>query len=103
MKEKVGIIFILKYTTDGTPYSKPKITSGYGILKQQGELIFRTTAHQEDVNSSVLLPPPLFTFTNFSPRTLCWPAERKIPIRVCCVDQQLQLSSLCVRQRPNPI
>lgn len=48
----IGSIFeIFEYTTDGTPYSKPKITSGYAILKQPGELIFRTTAHQDDVNS----------------------------------------------------
>lgn len=57
----IGSIFeIFEYTSDGTPYSKPKITSGYAILKQMGELIFRTTAHQEDVNGKLR---PLRTLT----------------------------------------
>ncbi|KAF7632213.1 hypothetical protein Mgra_00008397 [Meloidogyne graminicola] len=51
----IGSIFeVFEYSTDGTPYSKPKINSGYGILKQQGELIFRTTANQEDVDIHVI-------------------------------------------------
>ncbi|KAL7070177.1 hypothetical protein ACQ4LE_010463 [Meloidogyne hapla] len=56
----IGSIFeVFEYSTDGTPYSKPKINSGYGILKQQGELIFRTTAHQEDVDIHVIFVGPL--------------------------------------------
>ncbi|KAI1731920.1 hypothetical protein Ddc_00765 [Ditylenchus destructor] len=58
----IGSIFeIFEYTTDGTPYSKPKITSGYAILKQAGELILRTTAHQEDVNVHVIFTGPINT------------------------------------------
>ncbi|VDD93027.1 unnamed protein product [Enterobius vermicularis] len=46
----VGTIFeIFEYTTDGTPYVKPRISSGYAILKQPGELIYRTTSYKEDV------------------------------------------------------
>ncbi|KAH7732025.1 CRE-LPR-5 protein [Aphelenchoides avenae] len=56
----IGSIFeIFEYTSDGTPYSKPKITSGYAILKQMGELIFRTTAHQEDVSVHVVATGPI--------------------------------------------
>lgn len=44
-----SIIEVFEYKTGGAPYSKPKITSGYAILKEIGELIFRTTANQEDV------------------------------------------------------
>uniref|UniRef100_A0A915DET3 Lipocalin/cytosolic fatty-acid binding domain-containing protein n=1 Tax=Ditylenchus dipsaci TaxID=166011 RepID=A0A915DET3_9BILA len=58
----IGSIFeIFEYTTDGTPYTKPKITSGYAILKQAGELILRTTAHQEDVNVHVIFTGPINT------------------------------------------
>lgn len=47
----VGTIFeVFEYTSDGTPYVKPRISSGYAIVKQAGELIFRTTSYQEDVN-----------------------------------------------------
>lgn len=46
-----GSIFeVFEYTTDGMPYTRPKITSGYAILRHPGELIFRTTANQDDVN-----------------------------------------------------
>lgn len=46
-----GSIFeIFEYTTDGTPYGKPKISSGYAMIKSPGELIYRTTSNQEDVN-----------------------------------------------------
>lgn len=51
----VGSMFeIFEYTTDGTPYGKPKITSGYAIVKEPGELIYRTTSNQEDVVVHVL-------------------------------------------------
>ncbi|VDK42336.1 unnamed protein product [Anisakis simplex] len=56
----VGTIFeIFEYTTDGTPYTKPRISSGYAILKQAGELIYRTTSYQEDVNVHVIHVGPL--------------------------------------------
>jgi lipocalin len=56
----IGSIFeIFEYTTDGTPYSKPKITSGYAILKQAGELIYRTTNNQEDVLVHVIYTGPI--------------------------------------------
>ncbi|CAI4232140.1 unnamed protein product [Auanema sp. JU1783] len=46
----VGSIFeIFEYTTDGSQYAKPKISSGYAIIKSPGELIFRTTNNQDDV------------------------------------------------------
>uniref|UniRef100_A0A1I7WWX3 IgGFc_binding domain-containing protein n=1 Tax=Heterorhabditis bacteriophora TaxID=37862 RepID=A0A1I7WWX3_HETBA len=49
-----GSIFeIFEYTTDGTPYGKPKITSGYAMIKSPGELIYRTTSNQEDVNGQL--------------------------------------------------
>lgn len=51
----VGTIFeIFEYTTDGTPYVKPRISSGYAILKQPGELIYRTTSYKEDVTGKRL-------------------------------------------------
>uniref|UniRef100_A0A914ZFJ9 Lipocalin domain-containing protein n=1 Tax=Parascaris univalens TaxID=6257 RepID=A0A914ZFJ9_PARUN len=56
----VGTIFeIFEYTTDGTPYTKPRISSGYAILKQAGELIYRTTSYQEDVNVHVIHVGPV--------------------------------------------
>uniref|UniRef100_A0AC35U5B3 Uncharacterized protein n=1 Tax=Rhabditophanes sp. KR3021 TaxID=114890 RepID=A0AC35U5B3_9BILA len=56
----VGSIFeIFEYTTDGTPYAKPKISSGYAILKNPGELIFRTSASAEDVNIHVIANGPI--------------------------------------------
>lgn len=57
-----GSIFeIFEYTTDGTPYGKPKISSGYALIKSPGELIYRTTSNQEDVNVHVLHLGPLNT------------------------------------------
>lgn len=51
----VGTIFeVFEYTTDGTPYVKPRISSGYAIVKQAGELIYRTTSYQDDVNGKHL-------------------------------------------------
>ncbi|TMS37221.1 hypothetical protein L596_004198 [Steinernema carpocapsae] len=56
----VGTIFeIFQYATDGTPYGKPDISSGYAIMKQQGELIFRTSSNQDDVNVHVLSVGPI--------------------------------------------
>lgn len=55
-----GSIFeVFEYSTAGTPYSKAKITSGYAIIKQMGELIFRTTAHQEDVQVHIIHTGPI--------------------------------------------
>ncbi|KAI6222375.1 Calycin-like domain and Calycin domain-containing protein [Aphelenchoides fujianensis] len=57
-----GSLFeVFEYTTDGTPYSKAKITSGYAIIKQMGELIFRTTAHQDDVQVHIIATGPMNT------------------------------------------
>lgn len=48
-----GSIFeIFEYTTDGTPYSKPKISNGYSLVKAPGELIYKTNSNQEDVNGT---------------------------------------------------
>lgn len=56
----VGTIFeIFEYSTDGTPYSEPKITSGYGIVKEKGELIYRTSNSKDDVNVHVLHTGPV--------------------------------------------
>lgn len=56
----VGTIFeVFEYTTDGTPYVKPHISSGYAIVKQAGELIYRTTSYQDDVNVHVIHTGPL--------------------------------------------
>ncbi|KAF8353543.1 lpr-5 [Pristionchus pacificus] len=50
-----GSIFeIFEYTTDGTPYSKPKISNGYSLVKAPGELIYKTNSNQEDVNVHVI-------------------------------------------------
>ncbi|XGW32480.1 hypothetical protein V3C99_017210 [Haemonchus contortus] len=55
-----GSIFeIFEYTTDGTPYGKPKISSGYAMIRSPGELIYRTTSNQDDVNVHVLHVGPL--------------------------------------------
>ncbi|PAV69148.1 hypothetical protein WR25_20582 [Diploscapter pachys] len=55
-----GSIFeVFEYTTDGTPYGKPKISSGYAIIKSPGELLYRTTNNQDDVNVHVLHVGPL--------------------------------------------
>ncbi|KAK5979357.1 Calycin domain and Calycin domain-containing protein [Trichostrongylus colubriformis] len=55
-----GSIFeIFEYTTDGTPYGKPKISSGYAMIRSPGELIYRTTSNQEDVNVHVLHVGPV--------------------------------------------
>ncbi|GMT36085.1 hypothetical protein PFISCL1PPCAC_27382 [Pristionchus fissidentatus] len=54
-----GSIFeIFEYTHDGTPYSKPKISSGYSLVKGPGELIYRTNSNQEDVNVHVIHTGP---------------------------------------------
>ncbi|CAD6193027.1 unnamed protein product [Caenorhabditis auriculariae] len=56
----VGSIFeVFQYTTDGTPYGKPVISSGYSIVKSPGELIYRTTNNQDDVTVHVLHVGPL--------------------------------------------
>ncbi|KAE9553401.1 hypothetical protein FO519_003360 [Halicephalobus sp. NKZ332] len=56
----IGTIFeIFEYSTDGTPYTAPKITSGYGILKQVGELIYRTSSSKDDVDVHVLHTGPI--------------------------------------------
>ncbi|KHN88480.1 hypothetical protein Tcan_06411 [Toxocara canis] len=63
----VGTIFeIFEYTTDGTPYTRPRISSGYAILKQAGELIYRTTSYQEDVNVHVIHVGPVDTNGEYS-------------------------------------
>ncbi|VDK65875.1 unnamed protein product [Onchocerca ochengi] len=68
----VGTIFeVFEYTTDGTPYVKPRISSGYAIVKQAGELIYRTTSYQDDVNVHIIHAGPLneagqYTFTILS-------------------------------------
>lgn len=55
-----GSIFeIFEYTTDGTPYGKPRISSGYAMIRSPGELIYRTTSNQEDVNVHVLHVGPV--------------------------------------------
>ncbi|KAM3725985.1 CBY1-interacting BAR domain-containing protein [Dirofilaria immitis] len=56
----VGTIFeVFEYTTDGTPYVKPRISSGYAVVKQAGELIYRTTSYQDDVNVHIIHVGPL--------------------------------------------
>uniref|UniRef100_A0A0K0EX45 Lipocln_cytosolic_FA-bd_dom domain-containing protein n=1 Tax=Strongyloides venezuelensis TaxID=75913 RepID=A0A0K0EX45_STRVS len=56
----VGSIFeIFEYTTDGSPYAKPKISSGYAIIKATGELIFRTSSNSDDVNIHVIHNGPI--------------------------------------------
>ncbi|VDN17418.1 unnamed protein product [Gongylonema pulchrum] len=63
----VGTIFeVFEYTTDGTPYVKPRISSGYAIVKQAGELIYRTTSNQDDVNVHIIHAGPLNEANQYS-------------------------------------
>ncbi|CAJ0962502.1 unnamed protein product, partial [Mesorhabditis belari] len=48
-----------EYSTDGTPYGKPMISSGYALVKSPGELLMRTSGSKEDVNIHVLHVGPL--------------------------------------------
>ncbi|MFH4973681.1 hypothetical protein AB6A40_000390 [Gnathostoma spinigerum] len=62
----VGTIFeIFEYTTEGTPYVKPRISSGYAILKQPGELIYRTTSYQDDINGLYFNKSLFYSFSQF--------------------------------------
>lgn len=55
-----GSIFdVYEYTTDGTPYGEPKISSGYGLVKSKGEIIFRTNTNKDDVTVHILNVGPL--------------------------------------------
>jgi hypothetical protein len=46
-----GTVFdTFEYTTEGTPFGRPRISSGYAIIRAPGELIYRTTSNQNDVN-----------------------------------------------------
>lgn len=46
-----GTVFdTFEYTTEATPYGKPRISSGYGIVRGPGQLIYRTTNSPTDVN-----------------------------------------------------
>ncbi|CAD5220295.1 unnamed protein product [Bursaphelenchus xylophilus] len=56
----IGSLFeVFEYKTGGAPYSKPTITSGFAILKEIGELIFRTTANKEDVTVYIIHNGPI--------------------------------------------
>eukprot|EP00081_Caenorhabditis_elegans_P026355 NP_509851.1 LiPocalin-Related protein [Caenorhabditis elegans] len=54
-----SIVDVYEYTTDGTPYGKPIISSGYALVKGKGELIFRTNSNKEDVTVHILSVGPL--------------------------------------------
>ncbi|EGT59322.1 CBN-LPR-5 protein [Caenorhabditis brenneri] len=54
-----SIIDVYEYTTDGTPYGKPIISSGYALVKGKGELIFRTNSNKDDVTVHILSVGPL--------------------------------------------
>ena len=72
-----GSIFeVFEYTTDGTPYGKPKISSGYAIIKSPGELLYRTTNNQDDVNGRNYADRLTNIIDNiFSSRSSCWTSE----------------------------
>lgn len=96
----VGSIFeIFEYTTDGTPYSKPKISSGYAIIKSAGELIYRTTSSKEDVKGMWAI----YVEHLPSPRHRHGPRERRRTIRICGPVTELQLSPLRLRQGPHTL
>ncbi|EFO89882.1 hypothetical protein GCK72_023702 [Caenorhabditis remanei] len=57
--EPGSIIDVYEYTTDGTPYGKPIISSGYAVFKGKGEMIFRTNANKDDVTVHMLSVGPL--------------------------------------------
>lgn len=49
-----GTVFdTFEYTTEATPYGKPRISSGYGIVRGPGQLIYRTTNSPTDVNGKI--------------------------------------------------
>ncbi|CAO4384056.1 unnamed protein product [Caenorhabditis nigoni] len=58
-EETGSIIDVYEYTTDGTPYGKPIISSGYALVKGKGELIFRTNSNKDDVTVHILSVGPL--------------------------------------------
>ena len=46
-----GTVFsTFEYTNEATPFGAPKISSGYAIVRAPGQLIYRTTASDNDVN-----------------------------------------------------
>uniref|UniRef100_A0A8R1HQI5 Lipocalin domain-containing protein n=1 Tax=Caenorhabditis japonica TaxID=281687 RepID=A0A8R1HQI5_CAEJA len=53
-EETGSIIDVYEYTTDGTPYGKPIISSGYALVKGKGELIYRTNSNKDDVTVHIL-------------------------------------------------
>ncbi|CAI2356527.1 unnamed protein product [Caenorhabditis sp. 36 PRJEB53466] len=57
-EETGSIIDVYEYTTDGTPYGKPIISSGYALVKGKGELIFRTNSNKDDVTVHILSVGP---------------------------------------------
>jgi len=54
-----GTVFdTFEYTTEATPYGKPRISSGYGIVRGTGQMTYRTTSSASDVNVYVLETGP---------------------------------------------
>jgi len=55
-----GTMFnLFEYTTQGTPKGQPLISSGYGMVRAPGEMIFRTSSNPNDLMIYVLETGPL--------------------------------------------
>jgi len=54
-----GTVFdTFEYTTESTPFGAPRISSGYAIVRAPGQLIYRTSASENDVNVNVIAVGP---------------------------------------------
>jgi hypothetical protein len=50
-----GTVFdTFEYTTESTPFGAPRISSGYAIVRAPGQLIYRTSASENDVNGNAV-------------------------------------------------
>ncbi|KFD52998.1 hypothetical protein M514_06114 [Trichuris suis] len=59
-KGNPGTIFdTFEYTTGTNPSSKPRIASGYGIVKGQGQLIYRTSNSPNDIRVHIIKTGPV--------------------------------------------
>ncbi len=67
-----GTVFnLFEYTTEGTPHGSPRISSGYAIVRDTGEMIYRTSSNPTDLNGRLIgltLIASKCHFTTFSVR-----------------------------------
>uniref|UniRef100_A0AC34QJR9 Uncharacterized protein n=1 Tax=Panagrolaimus sp. JU765 TaxID=591449 RepID=A0AC34QJR9_9BILA len=55
----------LEYSTDGTPFSPPQMHSGFGMVNQPGEIYFRTSRGNFNVNIIHTGPENVFEFYQY--------------------------------------